>query len=95
MLRLIRSYGLPEPVLQFEVRAGAESFHVDMAYPNVRLAIELDGYEWHSRRDRWQMDRDRDNLLATIGWRVVRVSWERLTRSPNETAALVAEMLTS
>lgn len=45
---------------------------VDFAYPEAKLAIEIDGYRWHAGNDAWQRDRRRNNELSRLGWTVLR-----------------------
>lgn len=76
LLRCIRRGRLPEPARQFEVRDRGKLFaRVDLAYPDVRLAIEADGYRYHSGRVAWQRDLERRNSLTSLGWRVIHVTW--------------------
>ncbi len=83
LLRLLKDAGLPRPELQHQVRDGGRLIAVvDFAYPEVRLAIEADGYRWHSGRARWEHDRARRNDLTLLGWRVIHVTWTDLTRRP-------------
>lgn len=85
LLRLVRGAGLPRPVVQQEVRdKGRVVAVVDLAYPDRRLAIEADGYRWHSSRRRWEHDLERRNALTALGWSVVHVTWEQLTRRPDD-----------
>jgi very-short-patch-repair endonuclease len=49
---------------------------VDVAFPAIKLAIELDGRAWHVDRDRFQHDRSRQNRLVAAGWTVLRFTWE-------------------
>jgi hypothetical protein len=55
------------PIPQFRI----EGYIVDFAFPDVGVAIEADGIEYHSgvRRDR---DRKRDWILGRAGWTVKR-----------------------
>ena len=85
LLRLIRRARLPRPEIQYEVRDRGRLVAVpDFAYPERRLAIEADGYRWHSSRARWQRDLDRRNALTVLGWSIVHVTWEQLTRRPDD-----------
>lgn len=72
VLRLIVGAGLPRPETQFEVwDRGALVARVDLAYPDALLAIEVDGYAWHSGRSDWQRDLRRRNRLTAMGWKVL------------------------
>lgn len=72
-VRLIRA-GLPPPVPQHVVRAGGRFVaRVDLAYPEVKLAIEYDG-QWHAEPIQLGKDRRRLNALQAAGWRVIHVT---------------------
>jgi very-short-patch-repair endonuclease len=91
---LLRESGLPEPVVQLEVRAGGVALaRVDLAYPAARVAIEADGYRFHTHRADWQRERRVQNALTTRGWLVVRVTWEDVERRPREVVAQVRAAL--
>jgi very-short-patch-repair endonuclease len=80
LLRVLKAAGLPGPVLQHEVRdAGRLLAVVDFAFPDARLAIEAEGYRWHSGRRRFANDLARRNALTAVGWRVVHVTWRDLS----------------
>jgi hypothetical protein len=78
-LVLVRA-GLPTPVAQFRV-FDDEGFvaRVDLAYPDLRIAIEYDGL-WHAERRAFLDDRRRLNRLVAAGWTVVHVTVEDLRR---------------
>lgn len=72
---LIDRAGLPPPVHQFPVELSSGLIHVDLAYPEAMLAIEVDSYMWHMNRKAFEEDRRRDNNLRELGWTVVRLTW--------------------
>jgi hypothetical protein len=79
LLRLLKGAGLPIPVLQHEISdRGRLIAVVDFAFPDVRLAVEAEGYRWHSGRRRFERDLARRNALTALGWRVVHVTWRDL-----------------
>lgn len=95
LLHAMRGYGLPEPIPQFEVRDGDGRFvaRVDFAYPDVMLAVEADGYEWHHGRKRWRRDLARRNDLTALGWRVIHVTAEDLDQKLGATMQRIAGAL--
>jgi hypothetical protein len=72
VLRLVVGAGFPPPAQQHRVRIGGRTVRIDLAYPVLRLAIELDGWEFHGTRCAFDDDRTRANLLVAHGWTVVR-----------------------
>lgn len=71
----LRDAGLPRPTLQHEVRIGQRTYRIDLAYPDNRLAIELDG-SVHLQERTWQADHIRQNALVNAGWTVLRYTWK-------------------
>jgi hypothetical protein len=67
--------GLPRPEVQYRVMDddGYPLTRVDLAYPDVRLALEYDG-EHHFDRRQGERDRRRDSLLAGCGWETMRLT---------------------
>jgi len=75
--------GLPKPCEQHEIRRNDRFVaRVDFAYPDQRLVLETDAYMCHSARSDWQHDRWRDNTLVAMKWRVLRFTWDDVTRRP-------------
>jgi very-short-patch-repair endonuclease len=92
-VRLLRSYGLPEPVRQLRERAWSRNVRFDLAYPRQRVGIELDGRAPHWGRDVWQADHDRDNATELAGWRVLRFTWWDIPERPLYVVLVVASAL--
>ena len=95
-LEVVMKYKLPVPDLQHSVRlpGGGRAF-IDFAYPDARLAIEVDGFDSHSEFADWQRDRTRQNGLIVLGWTVLRFTREDIERRPRATARMIAAMLSS
>jgi very-short-patch-repair endonuclease len=55
-----------------------EGKEVDAAWPDRRLIVELDSWEYHRTRQAFEDDRRRDRHLAASGWRVIRITWRDL-----------------
>lgn len=62
---------------------------VDAALVAHRLAIEVDGWAYHSDVDRFQRDRSRQNALIGLGWTVLRFTWSDLTQRPGYVVATI------
>jgi len=95
-LRLCRRQGLPEPVCQHEVYAGRRLVgRIDFAYPEHRVAIEVDGYESHTSLQAFRRDRDRQNRLVAMGWTVLRFTWDDVVHDPTRVARAITNVLGS
>ena len=80
-LLLVRA-GLPAPQTQIEFvdEYGVVRIRVDMGWPTWRVAVEYDGVQHWSDRYQRSWDIDRIAMLEAMGWAVVRVSAEMLSR---------------
>jgi very-short-patch-repair endonuclease len=54
------------------------SFIIDIAFPDNKLAIELDGNYWHSLNKNRQRDHMKDNILTKEGWKIIRISEDEI-----------------
>jgi hypothetical protein len=83
--------GLPEPVVNLEIRDGAGVLlrRLDLAYPSVRVAVEYDGRHHVDLVDRFEDDAVRRDDLAHDGWRLVTVTSRGIFRTPHETVQRV------
>jgi very-short-patch-repair endonuclease len=72
LVKLLEAAGLPRPVQQHELRLIGRTVRIDLAYPELRIAIEYDGWEFHSTRSAFDRDRARANELELLGWTVLR-----------------------
>jgi very-short-patch-repair endonuclease len=66
---------------------------IDIAFPAQRVAIQIDGWAFHSDQAAFQNDRVRQNRLALQGWQVLRFTWLDLTQHPERVLAQVRAAL--
>ncbi len=92
--QLSRNEDLPTAVSQYpvELRPGL-TVHLDFAYPDEKLAIEVDSVRWHSGVRAIKWDNERQNLLVALGWRVLRFEWNDVVYRPALVAAQILEAL--
>lgn len=82
-LELARATGR-EPQLHYNVLDGAHHVaEVDLAWPELQLCVQLDGWKHHGTREAFVSDRARDRALFRLGWSVLRFSWEDVARNPD------------
>jgi hypothetical protein len=88
-------HGVPRPVVQCpvpDVRA-AWVPHVDLGWPELKVAVEYQGDRHRTDPERWRQDQERWAVLAAAGWLVIPATWEDLYRRPATFAARVREAL--
>ena len=62
----------PQAVQEYQPIA-SRRFRIDIAFVEKRIAIEVDGWAYHGKhRSAHAKDRQRQNLLVSNGWRVLR-----------------------
>lgn len=93
MIALLRRYRLPEPVRQLTVQTGGRTVRFDLAYPDRRIAIELDGRAPHWGFDRWRSDHRRNNAIDLGGWRGPSFTWWDVTEDEVYVVVTVASAL--
>lgn len=74
-LRLkILDAGFPMPTPQYEIctLSGRLIYRLDLAWPNLRIGLEYDGYEAHEERADY--DAERDRRMSERGWIMIRAS---------------------
>ncbi len=89
LLALIRAAGLPEPLINTRV-AGYE---VDFYWPRARVAVEVDGFQFHSTRPRLERDRRKDEDLREAGIATLRVTCRQLERSGIAVAVRIGQAI--
>lgn len=87
---LIMRSGLPEPTVQHEVFDDDRLVaRIDLAYPELKIAIEYEGDGHRTDRDQWRRDIQRQRDLEDRGWIVIRLTQADLAGG---SAALIARL---
>jgi very-short-patch-repair endonuclease len=84
--------GLPAPAVQHPVIARGARYHLDLAYPEVRLAIEYDGAEHRTQR-RARRDLIREAALTALGWHILRLDADVVLFRPDRLVEAVCTEL--
>lgn len=84
----------PPPETEYRFLKPLRDFRADFAYPDLRLLLEIDGGVQMRRtskrtgktmvggRHNTDADREKMNLAAAYGWRVIRFSTQQLKKDP-------------
>lgn len=94
--RLFVAHGLPRPSLEHRVldEMGRLVAQVDLAYPEHRIAIELQSKRWHLNHRSFDADPARWNQLTLLGWRVFPVTWTAYSQQKVDLCRMIARALT-
>lgn len=91
---VMRDGGLPDPELQhpIEDRFGI-TWHVDFAWPLQRLAVEFDGFDFHSSPEDLAQDRKKRAALIERGWTVLSIVGADVRQRPWELVSRIGDLL--
>ncbi len=94
VVKILRDTGVSGWVTQheFTLPDGSRAV-IDIAFPERRIAIEVDGRAFHSDAARFARDRRRQNLLVQEGWTVLRFTWTDVVDRPRVVAEQVVAAL--
>jgi len=84
-LRLCDEHRIPRP----ETNVRIEGIEVDFVWRDRRLIVEVDGYAYHRSPSAFEEDRERDVVLTTSGWRVMRFTWRQIAQRSAWVAASI------
>jgi very-short-patch-repair endonuclease len=90
VLRALVHAGLPLPRQQLRVSVGPRRYYIDLAWPEVKVALEIDSWVYHQWRSRFDGDRAKRNDLLLLGWKVIQVTD---AMSDDEVVAVVSAAL--
>lgn len=86
--------GVAPHVLQYEiVDRNYQTWRVDFAWPDQRLAVEYDGLAWHSGPEALVYDRRRRAALQEVGWVVLAIIADDVRRWPQQTIRRIEAQL--
>jgi very-short-patch-repair endonuclease len=86
---LCQLYGLPSARYQYPVTVAGTDRWIDFAYPELMLALEVDGFEFHATLEGFSSDRVRGNDLALAGWTVLHFTWHQVVHRPAYVASVL------
>lgn len=69
-----RAGGRTAVELEYQYTIPGTNYRVDFANVEEKVAIELDGYEYHNGKEQFTRDRQRQREIEKTGWRFVRFS---------------------
>lgn len=96
MLRLLERHGVALPACQVPVRRpDGRMAYLDFAYRDLALGIEVDGNIAHATPAQRSADNVRGNGVALRDIRLIRFTYEQVTREPEMVAATVRSHLRS
>jgi very-short-patch-repair endonuclease len=92
--KILQSMKMPVPVTEHHFHP-KRKWRFDYAWPNEKLALEVEGGVWvggrHNRATGFLKDMEKYNTAAMMGWRIIRVTPKQLLTT--ETIELIKKLL--
>ena len=89
----LRRHRLRLPRFNDWILLGPKRYQVDCHWPDLRLVVELDGWEGHSTRTAFREDRARDRRLTAAGYTITHITWNQLDDEPEQVASDLRSLL--
>jgi very-short-patch-repair endonuclease len=90
--RTLRAKGL-RPVRQYPVKCGTTTYWIDCAFPQWRVAVEGFGDKFHRSPRNRKRELRRLGDLASVHWRVLPVTWDEISDTPDDVVAKIVTTL--
>ncbi len=92
-IALMRKARLPRPTQNFGLVIDGRRLWLDVCFPDLRIAIEIDGKAYHVFAEDWEDDLERQNDLVLDGWLVLRFSARAIRDHPDVVVRRVRQAL--
>ena len=80
--RLFVDLLIAERIGGWELQRKFGPWRLDVAWPEEKVAVEIDGWAFHQRPDQFERDHRKRNALAKAHWIPLGYTWHRLTDDP-------------
>jgi len=91
-LRLVKSAGLPMPELNVRIDVGGRHLNADALWQEWMVIVEIDG-KGHMKESQWEYDLQRQNILHTAGYIVLRFTIRRMRLDPERVTSELRTVL--
>ncbi len=91
--RLLRAAGISGWRANLPIEIDEQAYFVDVGFKKLKLALEIDGREYHIGIEVFEIDRWRQNRMVLDGWMVLRFTWRMLEDHPDEVVEMVRNAL--
>ena len=91
MARIARKINAPPPIAEYVVNGGL--YRWDFAWPDVKVAVEVDGWQGHASYNDWLRNIEKRNWGEDHGWLILVFTWEHIVSDPDGVARRIEEHL--
>lgn len=92
-IALLRKARLSRPTQNHPLLIDGRRVWLDVCFPDLRIAIEIDGKAYHLFSEDWEDELDRQNDLVLDGWLVLRFTARAIRDHPDQVVRRVATAL--
>lgn len=57
-----------------------DGYNFDFGYSNQKIAIEIDGGDWHNSERKRKVDIRKNELLKNLGWQLIRIKTKNISK---------------
>jgi hypothetical protein len=95
IVHLLERANIPTPIVEYRISddAGVHLLQVDLAWPSLKKAWELDGLQWHFGRDDIERDRRKRNAVIAQGWVIQEILWSMYVDDPGGLVRMCRQFL--
>ena len=68
--------------IPLEPAVRVDPYELDFALPNLKIGVEIDGYQHHAEYDQREKDYSRERVLQRRGWQIVRYTAREVLNNP-------------
>lgn len=65
------------------IRLAGRNYYADLLFEALKVAVEVDSWEFHGDRESFERDRRRRNELEAAGYLVLNFTWRQITEDPD------------
>lgn len=91
--RLLRNRGIRGWKTNRDVWIAGKKYIVDLLFEEIKVAAEVDGWEFHGNREAFESDRRRRNELEAAGYLILNFTWRQITEDPDWVAECIRTAL--
>lgn len=97
VVQLLEKANIAPPVVEYRITdgAGRHILQVDLAWPHLKKAWELDGLEFHFGRSDIERDRRKRNAVVAEGWVIQEILWSMYVDNPRQLVHMAKKFLDS
>lgn len=81
-------------VMEFKGAVPNRRFSLDIAIPHLKIAVEVDGWQYHGKhKSAHTKDRERQNLLTLNGWRILRYTAKQINENLDQCVHEIKQLI--